>query len=119
MPAIKYPRKMSQKSKTSFLLMKLEDPASNSGIISIFKVQITTYHKTNIKLQDCVPYLPTVRGRKQKTAMFGDQLFCERGKVECIITLINIPISNDALHLMTSPKRAFPSLCIIMHEKEK
>ena len=30
-------------------------------------------------IQSCVPFLPTINGRKQKTAMFGDQGFYERG----------------------------------------
>ena len=62
---MKYPKKMSQKSKTSFLTLKTEDPASNAGIISIYK--------------DCVPYIPVVDGRHQKTPMFRDQGFFERG----------------------------------------
>ena len=41
-PAVKYPGKMSQKSKTSFLSLKMEDPASNAGIISIYKVLYST-----------------------------------------------------------------------------
>ena len=64
-PDIKYSRKMSEKSKSWFLTMKTEDPASNSGIISLFK--------------GCVPYLPVIDDRHQKTPMFGDQGFFERG----------------------------------------
>ena len=30
-------------------------------------------------MQDCVPYLPTINGRHQKTVMHGDQGFFERG----------------------------------------
>ena len=56
---------MTQKSKSSFLTLKTEDPASNAGIISIYK--------------DCVPYIPVINGRHQKTPMFGDQGFYERG----------------------------------------
>ena len=37
-PPIKYPKKMAQKSKSCFLAMKTEDPASNTGIISLYKV---------------------------------------------------------------------------------
>ena len=64
-PDIKYSRKMSEKSKSWFLTMKTEDPASNSGIISLFK--------------GCVPYLPVIDDRHQKTPMFGDQGFFEWG----------------------------------------
>ena len=35
-----YPGKMRQKSKSSFVSLKMEDPASNTGIISIYKVCI-------------------------------------------------------------------------------
>ena len=38
-PKIKYPRKMSEKSESCFLTMKTEDPASNAGIISLYKVR--------------------------------------------------------------------------------
>ena len=33
----------------------------------------------NIHPQSCVPYLPTIGQSKQKTPMFGDQGFFERG----------------------------------------
>ena len=42
-PPVKYPRKMAQKSKCMFVCMKNEDPASNSGIISIYKVYMVLY----------------------------------------------------------------------------
>ena len=38
-PTVKYPGKMTQQSKSSFVSLKMEDPASNSGIISIYKVK--------------------------------------------------------------------------------
>ena len=82
-PTVKYPGKMTQQSKSSFVSLKMEDPASNSGIISIYKVKfLKIIMKTKIFLffyQSCVPYLPTIGHRKQKMAMFGDQGFYERG----------------------------------------
>jgi hypothetical protein len=30
-------------------------------------------------MQDCVPYIPMINGRHQKTVMDGDQGFFERG----------------------------------------
>ena len=38
-PEVRYPKKMSQKSELHFVTMKPEDPASNSGIISLYKVK--------------------------------------------------------------------------------
>ena len=37
-PQVKYPKKMSEKSKSYFLTLKTEDPASNAGIIALYKV---------------------------------------------------------------------------------
>ena len=37
-PPVKYPKKMSEKSLSGFLTLKTEDPASNSGIIALYKV---------------------------------------------------------------------------------
>ena len=42
-PAVKYPGKMAQKSKCSFLSLNLEDPASNLGIIKIYKVCLLSF----------------------------------------------------------------------------
>ena len=61
---------MSQKSQTGFLTLKTEDPASNSGIIALYK--------------ECVPYTPIIAGRHQKTVMFGDQGFFERGTLDYV-----------------------------------
>ena len=37
-PPVEYPKKMSEKSQSGFLTLKTEDPASNSGIIALYKV---------------------------------------------------------------------------------
>ena len=37
-PEVKYPKKMAEKSESSFVTLKTEDPASNAGIISLYKV---------------------------------------------------------------------------------
>ena len=56
---------MSKKSKTYVVNVSQEDPATNKGIIAIY--------------EDCVKYLPSIDGRKQKTIMHGDQGFFEKG----------------------------------------
>ena len=56
---------MAQKSKTCVVHVSNEDPATNKGIISIYK--------------SCVKYLPVINGSYQKTLMHGDQGFFERG----------------------------------------
>ena len=45
-PAVKYPKKMAEKSNSWFLTLKMEDPASNSGIISLYKVNIGLRHSS-------------------------------------------------------------------------
>ena len=56
---------MSQKSSTFVVNVSQEDPATNKGIIAIY--------------EECVKYLPSIDGRKQKTIMHGDQGFYEKG----------------------------------------
>ena len=88
---------MTQTSEIHFITLKTEDPATNSGIISLYKV-IKFYYNKVIKItqtlnfikklmpiilyQDCVPYIPDIGLRKQKTPIFGDQGLHERGEVE-------------------------------------
>ena len=38
-PEVKYSQKMAEKTKTYVLDVKMEDPASNKGIIAIYKVR--------------------------------------------------------------------------------
>jgi hypothetical protein len=65
---------MAQKSTVKVLALDLEDPASSEGMINVGK--------------RLVPYLPTLpTGRKQKTPVFGDQGFFERG--ELILLMIS------------------------------
>ena len=81
---------MSKKSKTWVMTVKTEDPASNSGIIAIYKVIISKYNENKlitIAKKDCVPYLPMINGRHQKTIMHGDQGFFERGNPFCRVGL--------------------------------
>ena len=65
---------MAQKFTLKVLALDLEDPASSVGMINVGK--------------RLVPYLPTLpTGRKQKTPVFGDQGFFERG--ELILLMIS------------------------------
>ena len=58
--------KKKSKSEVSTLSLSLEDPASNDGMIRIS--------------EKLVPFVPTYpSGRKQKTVVFGDQGYVERG----------------------------------------
>ena len=51
----------------SIVSLSIEDPASHDGMI-----------KVSEKL---IPYIPTLpSGTNQKTVVFGDQLYVERGK---------------------------------------
>ena len=65
-PDISYASKKKSKSKVSVVSLSLEDPASNAGMIKISE-----------KLVPFVPSYPS--GRKQKTVVFGDQGYVERG----------------------------------------
>ena len=70
---------MKSKSKVSVLSLSLEDPASNAGMIRISE-----------KLVPFVPSYPS--GRKQKTVVFGDQGYVERGDISfiCFDTYIHM-----------------------------
>ena len=66
---MKYSQKMAQKSKVTVLALDLEDPSTSDGMIRVCK-----------KL---VPYLPLLpNDRKQKTPVFGDQGYFEKGKFQ-------------------------------------
>ena len=65
---------MAQKSSVSVLALDLEDPATTEGMIKVCK--------------GLVPYLPTLPcSRKQKTSVFGDQGFFEKGDNELFLVL--------------------------------
>ena len=66
-PDISYASKKKAKSDACVLSLSLEDPASNYGIIKISE-----------KLVPFVPAYPS--GKKQKTIVFGDQGYVERGE---------------------------------------
>jgi len=65
-PLITYPAAKRSKSDVSVLSLSVEDPASHDGMIRISE-----------KLIKYIPLLPT--GSKQKTVLYGDQLYVERG----------------------------------------
>ena len=65
-PSITYPAAKRAKSKVSVVSLSVEDPASNDGMTRISE-----------KLIKYIPQLPT--GSRQKTVVFGDQLYVERG----------------------------------------
>ena len=57
---------MRSKSETSILSLSIEDPSSHDGMIRIS--------------EKLIPYIPTLpSGVNQKTCVFGDQLYIERG----------------------------------------
>ena len=65
-PAVQFSQKMAQKSSVTVLSLDLEDPATTEGMINVCK--------------GLVPYVPTLpSSRKQKTPVFGDQDFFEKG----------------------------------------
>ena len=68
---------MSEKSKVTVLALDLEDPSSSEGMIRVCK--------------NLIQYLPTLpNGRKQKTPVFGDQGFQEKGKIKSyLLQLLN------------------------------
>ena len=55
-PEVKYSKKMAEKTKTYVLDVKMEDPASNKGIIAIYKVR-TFFWKNSIQGQRICPHL--------------------------------------------------------------
>ena len=65
-PDISFASKKKAKSDACVLSLSLEDPASNDGMIKISE-----------KLVPFVPEYPS--GKKQKTVLFGDQGYVERG----------------------------------------
>ena len=65
-PSITYPAAKRAQSKVSVVSLSVEDPASNDGMTRISE-----------KLIKYIPQLPT--GSRQKTVVFGDQLYVERG----------------------------------------
>ena len=65
-PEVRFSKKMGQKSKVTVLALDLEDPATTEGMIRVCKKY--------------VPYVPShPSGHKQKTVVFGDQGFYEKG----------------------------------------
>ena len=64
-----------KKSDVSVVSLSLEDPASHDGMIRIVE-----------NLIQFLPKLPS--GVNQKTLIFGDQLFVERGGLKAVITCI-------------------------------
>ena len=57
---------MRSKSEMSILSLSIEDPSSHDGMIRIS--------------EKLIPYIPTLpSGVNQKTCVFGDQLYIERG----------------------------------------
>ena len=65
-PVITHASKKKAKSDVSVLSLSLEDPASNDGMIKIS--------------EKLVPFVPTYpSGVHQKTIVFGDQGYVERG----------------------------------------
>ena len=66
-PAVSFPTSKKSKSEVSIVSLSVEDPSSHDGMI-----------KVSEKL---IPYLPKLPNeRNQKTVLFGDQLYIERGK---------------------------------------
>ena len=66
-PTISNPGSKTAKSVITVVSLCVEDPSSHEGMI-----------KVSEKL---IPYLPTMpTGANQKTILFGDQLYVERGE---------------------------------------
>ena len=65
-PPITFPAAKRSRSDFSLVSLSLDDPASHDGMIRISE-----------KLIKYIPELPT--GSRQKTVVFGDQLYVERG----------------------------------------
>ena len=66
-PVISFASQKKSKSVVTILDLCVEDPASHNGMIKI--------------LERLIKYLPTLtQDINQKTLLFGDQLFAERGK---------------------------------------
>ena len=61
-----FPALKKKKSDVNVVSLSIEDPASHDGMIRVLE-----------KLIQFLPKLPS--GRNQKTLIFGDQLFVERG----------------------------------------
>ena len=65
-PTVSFPGSMRSKSEMSILSLSIEDPSSHDGMIRIS--------------EKLIPYIPTLpSGVNQKTCVFGDQLYIERG----------------------------------------
>ena len=56
---------MAKKSKSSFLSLKMEDPASNTGIIAIYKVKETNYTMIKYKFSVELCTLPSYYRQSQ------------------------------------------------------
>ena len=65
-PPISFPACKRSKSDVSVVSLSVDDPACHDGMIRISE-----------KLIKYLPHLPT--GVNQKTVLFGDQLYVERG----------------------------------------
>ena len=67
-PVVSFPGSKRSKSEISILSLSIEDPSCHDGMIRIS--------------EKLVPYIPTLPdGNNQKTVVFGDQLYIERGKI--------------------------------------
>ena len=65
-PTIAFASLKRNKSEVSVVSLSIDDPASHDGMIRI--------------MEKLIPLLPSLsNGRNQKTVVFGDQLFVERG----------------------------------------
>ena len=77
-PTIKYPGKMTQQSKSSFVSLKMEDPASNSGIISIYKVK---FFKIIMKMKIFYSFIRVVSPICPQLAIVSKRRQCSETKV--------------------------------------
>ena len=68
-PSVAFAALKKKRSDVSVVSLSIEDPASHDGMIRIVE-----------KLIQFLPKLPS--GLNQKTLIFGDQLFVERGEIE-------------------------------------
>ena len=67
-----FPALKRKKSEVSVLSLSVEDPSCHDGMIRVTE-----------KLIPYLPRLPT--GSNQKTVLFGDQLYIERGRTLVIL----------------------------------